>query len=249
MNREQLGEPSAFFSTGFYANYIEKDISFFNFIEKQVVDDPDSPDLLSPPTSPVIPYISSLDHYVTIKPYAAADSWRKLFKYYTGPIKLTIENNIDNQGPPENFEWMSHSVFHPGVKEQKQKKWKTELIGCDHDSSVVCNAQCRCNEACKTFYKNGNLVKMDKHTEIYECNENCPCPPSCPTRRSQHPPKIDFTIYRYPLKGWGVKTDVSIQKGQYVAHYMGEIVELTIANKRNEINQEKSQKYTYALVY
>lgn len=115
--------------------------------------------------------------------------------------------------------------------------------GCNMNAFNSCpNQMCNCTDLCHTpncecialvGYNNynqfGKLVSVDKL--IYECNDLCKCT-SCLNRNVQLGPRIGLRISHFN-KGYGLYTDIAIEKGQFVCEYAGEIIDIVEAQRRS----------------
>ncbi|PVU99914.1 hypothetical protein BB559_000299 [Furculomyces boomerangus] len=106
---------------------------------------------------------------------------------------------------------------------------------CVHDADVGC------------AYNSSGLLQLPEKSAIYECNWMCPCGPSCYNRLIQRGPQVLLQIFRTENKGWGVRTLETLQKGQFVAEYVGEIITYTEAERRGKLNDELGSTYLFDL--
>lgn len=120
--------------------------------------------------------------------------------------------------------------------------------GCNMDEFNSCsNQMCNCTDLCHTSscecvgstgcnnYDNfGKLISIN--TCVYECNDLCKCT-SCQNRVVQRGPQTGLRI-SHCSKGYGLYTDIGIEKGQFVCEYAGEIINLTEAQKRSNSDNE-----------
>eukprot|EP01091_Cochliopodium_minus_P010444 TRINITY_DN2762_c0_g1_i4.p1 TRINITY_DN2762_c0_g1~~TRINITY_DN2762_c0_g1_i4.p1 ORF type:complete len:585 (-),score=165.39 TRINITY_DN2762_c0_g1_i4:15-1625(-) len=112
------------------------------------------------------------------------------------------------------------------------------LPGCDHEGSCQNNKNCICSSGAK-IYENNRLV-LSPHEKIYECNVNCKnCTKDCTNHVISSGSKVSFEIFKTVDKGWGVKTLVDIQKGEFVCQYIGEVITSDEANNRKQYDKEK----------
>lgn len=120
--------------------------------------------------------------------------------------------------------------------------------GCNMNDLNSCpNHMCICNNLCQTpsceyisspgynnYDKFGKLISINRF--IYECNDLCKCT-SCQNRIVQLGPRIGLRISQCN-KGYGLFTDICIEKGQFVCEYAGEIIDLTEAERRSNLDHE-----------
>lgn len=120
--------------------------------------------------------------------------------------------------------------------------------GCNMNDLNSCpNQMCNCTDLCQApscecfstaGYNNydnfGKLISVNRL--IYECNDLCKCT-SCQNRIVQLGPRIGLRI-SHCSKGYGLYTDIAIEKGQFVCEYAGEIIDLTEAQRRSNADNE-----------
>lgn len=120
--------------------------------------------------------------------------------------------------------------------------------GCNLNDFNSCpNQMCNCTDQCHVpscecvgFTGHNNYDIFGKLTSvnrlIYECNDLCKCT-SCQNRIVQLGPRIGLRI-SHNNKGYGLYTDVKIEKGQFVCEYAGEIIDLIEAQRRSVLDNE-----------
>lgn len=120
--------------------------------------------------------------------------------------------------------------------------------GCNMNDFNSCpNQKCNCTDLCQTpscecvslvgcnnYDSFGKLISVNKI--INECNELCKCT-SCENRIVQSGPRIGLRISP-GFKGYGLFTDIPIEKGRFICEYAGEIINLTEAQKRSNLDNE-----------
>lgn len=100
-------------------------------------------------------------------------------------------------------------------------------------------------------------VYLDKREHIYECNPLCSCPPHCKNKVVQHGRQIPLEIFKTQHRGWGellathlrttfpnssgLRSTVSIRKGQFIDTYRGEIITNDEADRREEAARAASE--------
>lgn len=145
------------------------------------------------------------------------------------PAAISVENNIDLEGPPENFEYINDYKPMEGIIIPNDPLVGCECEDCYENKKGCCVAGCGSEFA---YYKNKRL-RVVKGTPIYECNKRCKCGPDCPNRVVQLGRKFKLSIFRTANgRGWGVKTLQKIKKGSFVVEYVGEVVLFTVPLKR-----------------
>ncbi|OAQ64132.1 histone Lysine methyltransferase [Pochonia chlamydosporia 170] len=80
---------------------------------------------------------------------------------------------------------------------------------------------------------------------LYECHQGCSCSPSCPNRVVERGRTVPLQIFRTPDRGWGVRTQESIKKGQFVDRYLGEIITSAEADRRRDASVVSRRKDVY----
>lgn len=120
--------------------------------------------------------------------------------------------------------------------------------GCNMDDFNSCpNQKCNCTEICQLpscecvgllGYDNyDNFGKLiSKNRLIYECNDLCKCI-ACQNRIVQLGPRIGLCITPCN-KGYGLYTDIFIEKGRFICEYAGEIIDLIEAQRRSNSDSE-----------
>ncbi|PVU97048.1 hypothetical protein BB561_000806 [Smittium simulii] len=96
-------------------------------------------------------------------------------------------------------------------------------------------------------YNNLGLLILPDQVPIYECNYLCECGPFCFNRVIQRGPTVRLQIFRTRFKGWGIRTLQTLQKGQFVAEYVGEIITNKEAEKRGRENDKLGCTYLFDL--
>jgi [histone H3]-lysine9 N-trimethyltransferase SUV39H len=81
---------------------------------------------------------------------------------------------------------------------------------------------------------------------IYECNQHCNCGPVCKSRVVQKGRRVPLVIFKTPNRGWGVKCDEDLRKGEFIDTYLGEVITNDEADRREETSKDKSS-YLYSL--
>lgn len=103
------------------------------------------------------------------------------------------------------------------------------------DSCQMPNCECVCLVGCNNYDNYGKLISNNR--SIYECNNLCNCTSSCQNRVVQLGPRIGLRIC-HGTKGYGLYTDIAIEKGQFICEYAGEIIDLIEAKRRSISDSE-----------
>ncbi|KAE9542660.1 hypothetical protein AGLY_002571 [Aphis glycines] len=146
--------------------------------------------------------------------------WEIEINVVTQDNEIKVENNMDLEGPPDSFVYISEYVPQADI-----------IISDDPPIGCNCKKNCKIPESCcyemtgclKAYDKNKNIIVIPGHP-VYECNKKCKCSSACTNRVVQLGSKVNVCIYKTRRTGWGVKSTQNIQKGQFVARYIGEII-------------------------
>lgn len=142
----------------------------------------------------------------------------------TGTVK--VENNIDLEGPPKSFVYLSFS--YPEIETEDT------LLGCDCREDCLSSINC-CNKSSDhpaVFDANKKII-VSPDCPIFECNTKCKCSSSCINRVVQLGCNVNVCIYKSKFLGWGLKTYEKIDKGQFIGLYVGEIITRAEASQRS----------------
>lgn len=81
---------------------------------------------------------------------------------------------------------------------------------------------------------------------IYECHDGCACDKeTCPNRVVSRGRTVPLQIFRTENRGWGVRSHHSIQKGQFVDRYLGEVITSDEADRRRADSDLAQRKDVY----
>lgn len=94
----------------------------------------------------------------------------------------------------------------------------------------------------QTFY-------LDQRYPIYECNLNCNCGLVCKSRVVQKGRKVPLVIFKTPNnRGWGVKCDEDLVRGEFIDTYIGEVITNEEADDREtKAGGKDKASYLYSL--
>ena len=151
----------------------------------------------------------------------ALKEWEKhLNQVNSDPAPITVENNVDLEGPPENFEYINDYKSGPGIEIPNDPPIGCECEDCGTKKSECCPSQFGVEYA---YYKHKRL-RITPGRPIYECNKRCKCGPDCSNRVVQQGRKHKVCIFRTKNgRGWGVKALQKIKSGSFVMEYVGEV--------------------------
>ncbi|ESO82327.1 hypothetical protein LOTGIDRAFT_134869 [Lottia gigantea] len=175
------------------------------------------------------------------------EEWeQKLNNISIDPAKIFVENQVDLEGPPQDFEFITDYKEGEGISIPQDP-----MIGCECTDCYDTRKQC-CPSGCGTdfaYYKN-KRVRVQKGTPIYECNKRCKCGPECSNRVVQNGCRYRLCIFRTANgRGWGVKTLDKIKKGNFVVEYVGEVITAEEAERRGQVYDAEGMTYLFDLDY
>ncbi|XP_077283564.1 suppressor of variegation 3-9 [Arctopsyche grandis] len=158
-------------------------------------------------------------------------------------IVITVQNNVDLMGPPENFEYVQKNKVHRDVQLPEINPMYCECDDCNVSS------KCPCAMYGGFFpYNSKGRLRIDIGTPIFECNVQCRCSSECGNRVVQNGNSKRLCIFRTPNgRGWGVKTLQRIPKGQFVCSYVGELITSKEADARGKIYDAQNRTYLFDL--
>lgn len=88
---------------------------------------------------------------------------------------------------------------------------------------------------------------LESRHPIYECNINCKCGPVCKSRVVQKGRKVPLTIFKTKNRGWGVKCNEDLVRGEFIDTYLGEVITNKEADRREAIGSKDKSSYLYSL--
>lgn len=143
-----------------------------------------------------------------------------------GPGGLTVENQVDLEGPPKGFLYLTQNKVWFSLQSPFHLSLKCVCffityslchfqVGPGLDSCILVGqvAGCQCTEECGNtlsccpnqagvdwaYSANGGLI-VSPRSGIYECNRFCLCGPECPNRVVQNGRKVtSFSLYTSPI--------------------------------------------------
>ena len=172
-----------------------------------------------------------------------------------GLKNIDIVNELDDDPPPSNFEFISKNIFSCQAIEPDP----AAMYGCSCETN--CNPKsCSCigerndidNPSGKVwglpynFSKHLTQAYLNSRLAVHECNAACACSSSCRNRNITLPYDPNVEIFKTMDRGWGLRSRDPIFKGQFVDTYRGEILTDEEAVARSEQSVDKNI-YLFAL--
>ncbi|KAK7872981.1 hypothetical protein R5R35_004285 [Gryllus longicercus] len=183
-----------------------------------------------------------------VRQLTALREWKEEMSLSTNDgLPLDVENDVDLEGPPDNFFYVNEYIPGPGVLIPDDPP-----VGC---KCKTCDARSRCcSKLAKVTYSfaysHKGLLSVPADTPIYECNKRCGCGPSCRNRVVQKGRRVKLSIFRTTTRcGWGVKALQDIDKGSFVCCYVGEVVTNEEAESRMDRYQDNTHAYLFDMDY
>lgn len=159
---------------------------------------------------------------------------------------LRVENNVDFEVPPDDFAYTNDVFQGEGVYIPNEPP-----IGCECTGEGGCNKKSQCcgvSADSKFAYNKNRSICVPQGTPIFECNKTCKCGPECMNRVVQQGRKHLLSIFKTSNgRGWGVRTDKAIAKGQFVCEYVGEVITYEETERRGKIYDAAGRTYLFDL--
>ncbi|KAJ1550503.1 hypothetical protein HK096_006594 [Nowakowskiella sp. JEL0078] len=176
--------------------------------------------------------------------------WMKVLRS-ASRTRPTIFNNIDDEEPPLDFQWIEANRYPPDISLSELSEF---AVGCDCSENSDCLTDCSCPTAMLADvvanYNHKGQVHSSSDIILIECNPaKCSCSPlTCGNRVVQTTKPPAMQLRRLPYKGWGVIARERIPRGTFVAEYTGEIIRIGEAEKRAErLAAAKQSTYLFFL--
>ncbi|KAK4087714.1 hypothetical protein PCL_01139 [Purpureocillium lilacinum] len=184
---------------------------------------------------------------------------------------VTVMNDVDDQALPRGFRFINSGVLGDGVRPADE----SFRSGCACVDSTSCQfAGCQClaeldedndSDDCSDGDEGGGhvprkayayhmhgakagLLRSKLHNSkvpLYECHQGCSCAPDCPNRVVERGRTVPLQIFRTDDRGWGVRTQEALKKGQFVDRYFGEIITSAEADRRRDAAAVSQRKDVY----
>ncbi|XP_017577913.1 histone-lysine N-methyltransferase SUV39H1-A isoform X1 [Pygocentrus nattereri] len=160
--------------------------------------------------------------------------------------RIFVLNEVDLDGPPKDFMYISDYRIGEGVK-MSQTAAGCECADCIREPVNGC---CAGASKHRMAYNDSRQVKIKPGLPIYECNSQCCCGPDCGNRVVQRGIQYDLCIFKTANgRGWGVRTLERIHKNAFVMEYLGEIITSEEAERRGETYDKQGVTYLFDLDY
>lgn len=92
---------------------------------------------------------------------------------------ISVENKVDNSGPPQDFVYVTENIFNTKVDHLFDPNY---LVGCTCERCMPTMCACPSNSSGKFAYDRFGRVQFEPGQPIYECNVKCSCSISCRNR-------------------------------------------------------------------
>ena len=92
---------------------------------------------------------------------------------------ISVENKVDNNKPPEDFQYITEIIFTTNVDHLFDPNY---LVGCSCERCTPNTCDCPTNSGGKFAYDRFGRVQFEPGQPIYECNAKCSCSISCRNR-------------------------------------------------------------------
>lgn len=138
---------------------------------------------------------------------------------------IPVVNEVDNALPPTDFTYICSPVAGPNVvlaNDPSTMKCCSCVDNCR--DPLIC--ECAIMSGGVTYDSNGVLLQ-ERPGAIYECNYRCSCHKSrCSNRVVGNGPRLRLEVFRCddPRKGWGLRCQDDIDRGTFVADYIGLVI-------------------------
>ncbi|XP_055299915.1 histone-lysine N-methyltransferase Su(var)3-9-like isoform X1 [Sitodiplosis mosellana] len=162
---------------------------------------------------------------------------------------LHVENVNDFELPPmDNFTYTNDVIPRDGIIIPDDPP-----VGCsctEDGDGEPCSIKSDC--CAKQFdaqfpYTKRGLIRVPQGTPVFECNKACKCSENCPNRVVQKGRKQTLCIFKTKERGWGVRTERAIAKGQYICEYVGEIISHEETERRGKEYDAVGRTYLFDL--
>lgn len=157
---------------------------------------------------------------------------------------LHVVNDVDLEpAPMDEFIYTNDVIPRDGIVIPDDPP-----IGCE--CTDVCSAKSGCCPSqfdSEFAYNARGIIRVKQGTPIFECNKACKCPENCPNRVVQKGRKQTLSIFKTKDRGWGVRTQRAIAKGQFICEYVGEIISYEETERRGKQYDAVGRTYLFDL--
>ncbi|KAJ4155777.1 hypothetical protein LMH87_001006 [Akanthomyces muscarius] len=177
-------------------------------------------------------------------------------------IPITIVNDVDSQVLPKDFRFISSMVLGKGVEAAEDsfrsgcscaEDGSCQYTGCLcladlEDEDMDMNGGAQKAYAYHTHGAKSGLLRsrlQNSTVPLYECHKGCACSSNCPNRVVERGRTVPLQIFKTENRGWGVRSQAPIKKGQFVDRYLGEIITAREADRRRANSAVSQQKDVY----
>ncbi|XP_073832613.1 histone-lysine N-methyltransferase Su(var)3-9 isoform X1 [Musca autumnalis] len=177
---------------------------------------------------------------------ASLQEWEERMNLIESVAPIKVENNVDFETLDLNFQYINANFCGKGVEITPSPK-----VGCKCEEVCAPSTKCcaRLADSYFAYDKNGRL-RIYPGEAIYECNESCACPEDCPNRVIQRGRRNSLCLFKTANgRGWGVRTEQPMRKGEFVGEYVGEIITSEEADERGAQYDAVGRTYLFDLDY
>lgn len=177
---------------------------------------------------------------------ASLQEWEERMNLIESVSPIRVENNVDLETLDPNFQYINANFCGKGVEIQISPK-----MGCKCEDVCAPSTKCcaRLADSYFAYDKNGRL-RIYPGEAIYECNEACACSEDCPNRVIQRGRHNSLCLFKTSNgRGWGVRTEKALRKGEFVGEYVGEIITSEEADERGTQYDAIGRTYLFDLDY
>ncbi|XP_013109189.1 histone-lysine N-methyltransferase Su(var)3-9 isoform X1 [Stomoxys calcitrans] len=185
-------------------------------------------------------------HYIRKKQMASIREWQERMNMCETESPIVVENNVDLDILDPNFQYIIKNFAGNGVELPHGPK-----LGCKCVDGCAPSTKCcaRMSDSYFAYEKNGRL-RIYPGEAIYECNASCACSNDCPNRVIQRGRHNTLCLFKTSNgRGWGVRTEKPMRKGEFVGEYVGEIITCEEADERGKQYDAVGRTYLFDLDY
>ncbi|XP_075146471.1 histone-lysine N-methyltransferase Su(var)3-9 isoform X1 [Haematobia irritans] len=172
--------------------------------------------------------------------------WQERMNVHEYESPINVENNADLDILDPSFQYITKNFAGLGVDLPVAPK-----LGCKCEDGCAPSTKCcaRMADSYFAYEKNGRL-RIYPGEAIYECNSSCACSQDCPNRVIQRGRHNSLCLFKTSNgRGWGVRTEKPMRKGEFVGEYVGEIITCEEADERGKQYDAVGRTYLFDLDY